>query len=128
VFPAMGNHECTGATADNCPPSTNNYDSFVTKMLTPLGQSLPYYTIHVNGVNNAWTAKFVFVACNYWSTAQATWLGAELAQPTTYTFVVRHEGSIATTAPCLSGPAAKNAGSIMAQHPYTLLIAGHTHK
>ena len=127
VFPAMGNHECTGADDSNCGEGnadgiTVNYTSFMTKMLAPLGQSLPYYTIDIDGTNAAWTAKFVFIACNAWDTTQSTWLSAQLAKPTTYTFVVRHEGSDATTTGCVAPTAA-----IMAQHPYTLLIAGHTH-
>jgi len=144
VFPAMGNHECDGATQDNCYAcgsgcnfvggtciggicQTPNYTDFVSAMLTPISETLPYYTINVNAPANAWTAKFVFVACNAWSATQATWLGTELAKPTTYTFVVRHEGTLATTAPCLSGTGSNNADTIMGQHPYTLLIAGHTH-
>jgi hypothetical protein len=145
VFPAMGNHECDGATQDNCYSCTGsacsnvggsciggicqtpNFTTFVSKMLTPINETLPYYTINVNGTGGAWTSKFVFVACNNWSTTQATWLAAQLAVPTTYTFVVRHEGTIATSAPCLSGTGSNNADTIMGQHPYTLLIAGHTH-
>jgi hypothetical protein len=127
VFPAMGNHECTGATASNCGQGnadgvTVNYTTFLQKMLAPLGQTLPYYTINVNGTNGAWTAKFVFIAANAWTATQATWFAGELAKPTTYTFVVRHEGSSATTAPGVT-PSAQ----IMAQHPYTILLAGHTH-
>jgi hypothetical protein len=127
VFPAMGNHECTGATASNCGQGnadgvTKNYSTFLQKMLAPIGQSAPYYTIVVSGAGNAWTAKFVFVAANAWDAAQATWLAAELAKPTTYTFVVRHEGTSATTAPGVAP-----SGQIMAQHPYTMLLAGHTH-
>jgi predicted phosphodiesterase len=138
VFPAMGNHECDGATGDNCGPGTSNccgsgcyesnnssFNTFVQKLLAPINQTLPYYTIKINGTNNAWTAKFVFVACNYWSQAQATWMQQQLAESTTYTFIVRHEGSDATTAPCLCG--SPNAATIMNQYPYTLLIAGHTH-
>ena len=144
LFPAMGNHECDGATADNCYAcgsacnnvggscvggvcQTPNYGVFLSEMLTPIGQSLPYYTIDVNGTNNAWTAKFVFVACNVWSPTQATWLASQLSTTTTYTFVVRHEGTIANTAPCLSGSGSNNADTIIGQHPHTLLIAGHTH-
>jgi len=144
LFPAMGNHECDGATADNCYAcgsacsnvggtcvgtvcETPNYTAFASKLLAPINQTLPYYTINVNGTGNAWTAKFVFIACNAWSTTQATWLGTALSSPTTYTFVVRHEGTIATTAPCLSGTGSANADTIISQHPYTLLIAGHTH-
>jgi Calcineurin-like phosphoesterase len=127
VFPAMGNHECTGATASNCGQGnangiTVNYTNFLALMLQPLGQSLPYYTIDINGVNDAWTAKFVFIACNAWDATQSAWLTAELAKPTTYTFAVRHEGSDATTAPCV-----KPSGTILRANPLTLLIAGHTH-
>ena len=41
------------------------------------------------------SAKFVFVACNAWNSTQATWLDQQLAAATTYTFVVRHEGTAA---------------------------------
>ena len=144
-FPAMGNHECDGATADNCYSCTGtacsnvggtctggvcvtpNYTVFANAMLAPISQTLPYYTININGPANAWTSKFVFVACNAWSTTQATWLASALSTTTTYTFVVRHEGTDATTAPCLSGTGSANADTIISQHPYTLLIAGHTH-
>jgi hypothetical protein len=127
VFFAMGNHECTGATASNCGPGNAdgtpvNYTTFLQKMLAPLGKTEPYYTITVNGTGGAWTAKFVFIAANAWTPTQASWFAAELAKPTTYTFVVRHEGSNATTAPGVL-PSDK----IMAQHPFTLLLAGHTH-
>jgi hypothetical protein len=91
-------------------------------MLAPIGQTSPYYAVEVDGTNNAWTAKFVFVACNYWSDTQASWLASTLAEPTTYTFVVRHENSEEPTAPCLSGTS--NAGTIMAGYPLTLLITG----
>ena len=131
-FPAMGNHECTGGTASNCGQGstdgiTNNYTSFMTKLLQPLGKSLPYYTIDIDGVNNAWTAKFVFVACSAWSSAQATWLDAELAKPTTYTFVVRHHGTSATTGPCLATSSFLTSAQIIAKHPLTALLVGHTH-
>ncbi len=127
VFAAMGNHECTGATASNCGAGntdgeTLNYTTFLTKMLAPIHVTLPYYTVDVASPSNAWTAKLVFVAANAWDAAQATWFDAEMAKPTTYTFVVRHEGVSADTAPGVTPSAA-----IMAKHPYTLLLAGHTH-
>jgi hypothetical protein len=144
VFPVMGNHECDGAVQDNCYDcgsacsnvggqcignvcKTPNYTVWESAMLAPINQTQPYYTINIHGTNNAWTAKFVFVACNAWSPAQATWLGQALTPSTTYTFVVRHEGTIATTAPCLAGTGNNNADTIISQYPYTLLIAGHTH-
>ena len=128
AFPAMGNHECTGYTDSNCGAGnpdgiTTNYTQFMTQMLAPLGVTKPYYTVDVAAKDGSWTAKLVFVAANAWDAAQATWFDGELAKPTTYTFVVRHEGSSANTAPGVTPSAA-----IMINHPYTLLIAGHTHR
>jgi Calcineurin-like phosphoesterase len=134
VFPAMGNHECTGYTDSNCGPGpdggpgnadgiTPNYTQFMTKMLAPLGVTNPYYTVNVAAKNGAWTAKFVFVAANAWDAGQSAWFTGELAKPTTYTFVVRHEGTDANTAPGVTP-----SGAIMVDNPYTLLIAGHTHR
>lgn len=127
MFPAMGNHECTGATASNCGVGTtdgvtDNYVQFLTKMLQPIAQTKPYYSIRVDSSRAAWTAKFVFVAANAWDVAQATWLENALRQPTTYTFIVRHEPASAGTA-----PGVKPAEQIMSQHPYTLAIVGHSH-
>ncbi len=126
-FPAMGNHECTGATASNCGAGntdgiTNNYTAFLSQMLGPIGKTLPYYAIDIKAADATWTAKLVFIAGNAWSSAQATWLETTLDAPTTYTFVVRHEPKDTTQAPGVSPSEA-----IMAQHPYTLALVGHTH-
>jgi hypothetical protein len=128
VFFAMGNHECTGATASNCGAGTtdgltNTYQAFLTMMLGPLGKTTPYYAIEVDANDGTWTSKLVFVAANAWDDAQASWLDATLALATTYTFIVRHESATATTAPGVIPSEA-----IMATHPYTLAIVGHTHK
>jgi hypothetical protein len=64
----------------------------------------------------------VFIAANAWSATQASWLDAELAKPTTYTFVVRHESKTANTAPGVTPSQA-----IIEKHPYTMLLVGHTH-
>ncbi len=126
-YPAMGNHECTGATASNCGPGTTNgltsiFSTFKSKILTPLGLHDPYYSLLVTPPDNSWSAKIVFVAANYWTPTQASWLTSILSQPTTYTFIVRHESSSATTAPGVTP-----SGQIIAQHPYTMLIVGHDH-
>jgi hypothetical protein len=127
AFPAMGNHECTGATASNCGPSnvdgvTANYSAFLAKMLQPLGKTDPYYAVRIDALDKSWSAKFVFIAANAWTSTQATWLDQQLSQPTTYTFVVRHEPAAADTAPGVTP-----SEQIMAAHPYTLSIVGHTH-
>lgn len=126
-FPAMGNHECTGATSSNCGPSgvngiTNNYTAFMNALLAPLGKTEPYYVINVNATDSSWTAKFVFIAANAWDSTQSSWLDSTLSTATTYTFIVRHESS--TTAGVTGVTASQ---SIIAAHPYTLLIVGHTH-
>lgn len=127
LFPALGNHECTGYTRSNCGAGNSdgspyNYQSFMTKLLAPIGRSDPYYAVAVSASDASWTAKFVVVAANAWSSAQAEWLETELAKPTTYTFVVRHEPKSADTAPGVLPSEA-----IMARHPLTLAITGHSH-
>jgi|SRR5579859_3924119 len=126
-FPAMGNHECTGFTVSNCGPGTaegvtENYSAFLAKLLGPIHQPDPYYEIDVDSTERSWTAKFLFVAANAWSSAQAAWLERALERTTTYTFVVRHEPARAVTA-----PGVLPSESILARHPYTLVIVGHTH-
>jgi hypothetical protein len=124
VFAAMGNHECTGGVASNCVGgyTTNNFDSFVQRMVVPLGQLHPYYTIRVDAMDGTWTSKFVIVAANAWDSDQESWFDHEMSQDTTYTFVVRHEGEYVNNA-----PGVVPSSNIMSQRPYTLLIAGHSH-
>ncbi len=127
VYYTLGNHECTGATASNCGAGNTNgitttYTTFLQKMLAPLGQTKPYYTIGFDAKDGSWNAKFVFVAANAWDATQAAWLDQQMAQPTTYTFVVRHEGDYT-----LDAPGVTPSGAIIAKYPYTLLLAGHTH-
>lgn len=127
LFPAMGNHECTGAVTSNCGSGAhdgtpNNYTSFLSKMLAPIGKTKPYYSVDVDATDHSWTAKFVFVAANAWDAAQDTWMRQTMAKPTTYTFVIRHEPAAASTA-----PGVKPSEQIMASFPHTLAIVGHTH-
>ncbi len=127
VFYALGNHECTGATASNCGAGnadgeTGLFNTFKAKLLAQIGKTQPYYALKFKAADGKWTAKFVVIAANAWDATQAAWLDQALAEPTTYTFVVRHEGDQATEAPGVLPSAA-----IFAKYPYTLLIAGHTH-
>lgn len=123
LFAAMGNHECTGRTGSNCTGRGNNtYRAYMGTLVQPVGQALPYYSVPLESLDSSWTAKVVMIACNAWTPAQRDWLATELARPTTYTFVVRHEPSSYTTAPCMA-----DTEQLLAQHPYTLLILGHEH-
>ena len=127
IYPAMGNHECNGYTKSNCGPAGNdgqppNYTQFMARMIEPIGEGRPYFIERFAATDGSWTAKFVFVAGNAWDKGQATWLDLVLGEPTTYTFVVRHEPPESNTAPGVDPSQA-----IMAKHPLTMLIAGHTH-
>jgi len=127
VFPAMGNHECTGYTDSNCGSGnpdgvTPNYSNFLSMMLGPIQQTNPYYAIKVAASDGSWTSKIVIVAANAWDSGQSSWLATTLAEATTYTFVVRHEASEANTAPGVTP-----SDAIIAQYPLTLEICGHTH-
>jgi hypothetical protein len=122
VYLTMGNHECTGATASNCPNlnETPNVQAFMT--LLPSGVTKPYYRIDMNTPMG--TAKFVFIAANSWDSTQSSWLTTQLAESTTYTFVMRHESIQSSGVP--SG--VTESESIVAAHPYTLELLGHTHE
>lgn len=133
VYAALGNHECNGATASNCGTGTlggarisyvtKNYQQFLDRFLAPIGVTKPWYVVRVASASGAFTAKVVIVAPNAWVDEQAAWLEATMSEPTTYTFVVRHEPASATEAPG-TGPSQ----AIIGRHPYTLLITGHSHK
>jgi hypothetical protein len=127
VYPAMGNHECTGYTASNCGPGNKdgnpaNFDQFMARMIMPLGEVHPWYAERFAAPDGSWTAKLVFIAANSWNALQASWLEKVLSEPTTYTFAVRHEPHYSNTAPGVD-PSTE----ILAKHPLTMLITGHTH-
>jgi len=127
AYPTMGNHECTGYTTSNCGIGgkdgfTPNYTGFLSKLLGPLGVTDPYYVEYFAALDGSWTAKFVFIAGNAWNENQANWLDKVLSEPTTYTFAVRHEPHYSNTAPGVDPST-----TILALHPLTMLITGHTH-
>jgi hypothetical protein len=122
VYLTMGNHECNGFTDSNCPNlnETPNVQAFLGML--PSGVTKPYYRIDMNTPHG--TAKFVFIAANAWDSTQSSWLSTQLAQPTTYTFVMRHESIQSSGIP--AGVTASE--NIVKQHPYTLEMLGHTHE
>jgi predicted phosphodiesterase len=121
VYLAMGNHECNGRTNGNCPnlDETPNVKAFLG--LLPSGVTKPYYRLDMP--TPLGSAKFLFVAANAWDSTQESWLQQELADATTYTFVMRHEPAADTTAPGVSP-----SESLMKQASYTLALQGHTHE
>ena len=122
IYLAMGNHECTGYTNSNCPNGNEspNVQAFMTKLL-PSGATLPYYRIDKD--TPLGKAKLLFVAANAWSAAQQTWLQQQLADPTTYTFIVRHEPASTTEAPGVAP-----SEQVMKGASYTLALLGHSHE
>ncbi len=63
------------------------------------------------------------IACNAWDSTQQAWLDSTLAQPTTYTLLVRHEPAEANTGPCVDAVEQE-----MTARPYDLSLVGHTHE
>ncbi len=127
VYPAMGNHECNGYTDSNCGPNNKdgepaNYLEFMNRMVTPLGEQHPYYIERFAATDGSWSAKFIFVAANAWDATQNAWVNLMETEPTTYTFVVRHEPPDSNTAPGVDPTTL-----ILARFPLTMLITGHTH-
>ncbi len=122
VFAAMGNHECTGATATACThTTTTTQTAYMNSLVTPLGKTLPYYAISVNDTGGTWTSKFLITACNMWNPTQKSWLTAQLGMSTTYTFVVRHM-ALGSNGPCNT-----EMDPIIQGATLDGLLAGHTH-
>jgi hypothetical protein len=121
VYLTMGNHECMTTTTGNCPNAneTPNAQVYMSK-LAPTGVTKPYFRIDLP--TPLGSAKLVFIAANAWSTEQGDWLETQLADPTHYTFVIRHEASNDQSAPGV-GPS----DTLMMGAPLTVGFFGHTH-
>jgi hypothetical protein len=126
LYPVMGNHECDGSTANNCSGrTTNNLTAFKNGVLAAIGKTKTYYAISFSSSNASypWTAKLIVLSCNEWDSMQLSWLNQQIAVPTTYTFVTRHESSNAdAVAPCIN-----DVDPVLMAHPPNLLLVGHTH-
>ena len=123
VFHALGNHECTGGTASNCPSGneTPNILAFRARLIADEPALYYDFTVHTSMGD----AHFIVTAPNAWSTAQATWLNTALAQTAHYTFVVAHEPPTSPGPPPGSVPIET---AISARSPaVTLRMYGHTH-
>jgi calcineurin-like phosphoesterase family protein len=121
VYLTMGNHECMTTTTGNCPNANEspNAQIYMSK-LAPPGSTKPYFRIDVP--TPLGSAKLIFLAANAWATEQGDWLKTQLADPTRYTFVMRHEASNDQSAPGV-GPT----DAILMGAPLTVAFFGHTH-
>ena len=122
VYLTMGNHECMTTTSGNCPNANEspNAQVYMSK-LAPAGSTKPYFRIDLPTPFGG--AKFVFVAANAWSTEQSDWLKMQLADPTRYTFVMRHEASNDQSAPGVG-----QTDTLLVGAPLTVAFFGHTHE
>jgi hypothetical protein len=120
----MGNHECNGYTNSNCPNlnETANVGAFLKQL--PDGVGRPWYRVNVDTPGGK--AKFLFVAANAWNDAQSLWLKTQLGDPTTYTFVVRHEPTPRYSTDTAPGVAPSE--TLVGGAPMTLMLLGHSHE
>jgi hypothetical protein len=123
VFMTMGNHECTStslcAVGGNAPP---NFKSFMAA-LAPIS-SQPWYSIDIN--TGFGLARFVVIADNGWSNAEAAWLDATLTDAdknAKYIFVARHHPLDNTDLPQFA-----TITQVIKAHRHTMVLTGHTHE
>jgi len=130
LFPAMGNHECMLAiSSGNCFGTTDqNYEAYLDDILAGVGlpNATPYFVATYASADptRPWTAKFVYTAPNAWDSGQDSWFAQVMAQPTTYTFVIRHE----PTSNDGSAPGVAPTEQVLATAAYTLKLTGHSHE
>ncbi len=134
LFPAMGNHECGGGASSNCtPPYGANEDmaAYLGMLATlDLQNAVPYYAVNVSMASGQ-TAKLLVIAANAWDQTQADWLTSALGQPTSYTFIVRHEPATIVGTGCAGLDASEQIlSSYLQQNPggVTYKFVGHTHE
>jgi hypothetical protein len=130
VFMTLGNHECGDALTICAGTTTAKLDAFVQGLsdqnIVPPGGN-PYYSFDVNTMYGM--ARFVSVADNAWDSTQKSWLEQTLTDAdarATYTFVLRHHPI--NCADCQVSTAIQDSLGVIKQHPYSLLMTGHSHE
>ncbi len=122
VFHALGNHECTGATASNCPlgNETPNVRAFHDRLASDY--PMPWFDFVVQ--TSRGDAHFIATAPNAWGPQQAAWLASALQQPALYTIVIAHEEPGPS-----QGPGSLPIEDAIRARPggVTLRIYGHSH-
>ncbi len=119
----MGNHECDAAyqTGSACVIG-GPYDPNFAAYMAALRRSLPYYANDVQTAQGL--ARFVVVADDAWSEAQAGWLSTTLAEADArarYTFVVRHHPVQGTQT------GRREIVDLLRAHKATMLLTAHKH-
>ncbi len=122
IFHAHGNHECTGATASNCPNAneTGNIRVFRARLQAELPAVYFDWVVHTSNGD----AHFIVTAPNAWNASQEAWLMRVLGQPARYTFVIAHEPPTSDMGPgsgAIESAIRTRAGGV------TLRMYGHSH-
>ncbi|MHB8417424.1 MAG: metallophosphoesterase [Myxococcales bacterium] len=133
VYPSMGNHECGWSNSnDNCFGQTTNpnYNAYLQNILGGFGlpNQNPYFVVLFASadVTRPWSAKFIYIAPDWWDTSgdtQGIWLKAVLAEPTTYTFLVRHQ----PTNNSAGAAGIAESDTLLQTYPFTIKLTGHSH-
>ena len=123
VFHSLGNHECTGASASNCPLGNETAQMQVFRARLAPGYAAPYFDWVV--ATDQGDAHFIATAPNAWSPAQQAWLDRALARPALYTVVIAHEPPGDREAP---GSVAIETSLRARVGGVTLRLYGHTHE
>src|SRR5436190_9993077 len=120
---AMGNHECGSSKYPYACFVDGPHDANFAAFMAALKRPLPYYANDVR--TSLGLARFVIIADDSWSPAQAAWLDDALADAddrARYTIVVRHhpvQGTQTGAAEILS---------ILRRHRYALILTAHDHE
>ena len=124
IFFAMGNHECTGGDASNCPSGneTSNVMAFRSRLISDQSALWYDFTIHTS----LGDAHFIVTSENAWGTPQSTWFNTAMAARAMYTIVVAHEPPTAFT----QGPGGLPTETAIAMRTggVSLRLYGHTHE
>ena len=123
VFHSMGNHECTGASASNCPLGSETAQIRVYRTRLAPAYATPYFDWVIT--TDLGDAHFIATAPNAWSASQQAWLDRALARPALYTIVIAHEPPGDRQAPgsvAIESAVSARAGGV------TLRLYGHTHE
>ncbi|HZX94486.1 MAG TPA: metallophosphoesterase [Myxococcales bacterium] len=118
----MGNHECGAAFLGGACAAGGAHDANFAAYMAALRRPSPYYATDVQTAQGL--ARFVIMADDAWSDAQAAWLSSALADAdrrARYTFVVRHHP--------VQGPRTGRAEivSILRRHRYSMILTAHDH-
>ena len=127
LYPAMGNHECTGSTDSNCGTGnpdgmTKNLTAFLSMMVAPIGQTQPYYAEddrrRRRGPRSSWSSR---ATRGTRRRRRGSTRSSRSRRRTRSWCVTRARRTCRRRS-------ARRARRPSTQYPLTLLVVGHTHE